>query len=975
MSEPPDDVQLIPVDPTDPDRPPTIPRPGPAPAPPTRPRPGPSPTPAPAPAPADPPVNDPVPGPTDPDSVVLFPDYFPDRLLSKIAGMISGLDAVIVPRFNPEAVVTGPGVAVNESRKRLVALLRHAAFRTVREALLGVPGGRIGVQGALVNNQFTLALGELRAIEDARPNVGTFNQATIQSALKRTPTEYTVDLPVGPPITQSLPGYAGPAITTTQLFRLTDYCQLVAGGGVERSFRINLIAGDIQMQQRLYLEARNRYTAILGLTGLNTAQKRRAAIGAALSRVEHGDRRFRASTRPGDAVRSDARAYYDRALSVMAENGVPASHRDRITITARAQRGKALIAAGFNAVGLRDSFVPDQRYSALRDLTLSQLRVCRETNSAYEADVRQAESELGDRFDLDAERAAEEVAADIADLQVANATLGQDLIDEKIEMLEDQRSFLVADTVISGAGAIIESAATFGLGSGGEEGTPGQRAGSVTGVLSTGVQFAAQFTELGHQLAMARVERDIAANQTTIARLQQQLTTDRLAHLDRKSRFLSDKEMNAEFLFARAAVRRKLVEHRLQLCNFLAYLTERALAFFTGVPDKKYIGFAYLDDALVGDRRVGIGGAIDALESDFNDMVVAEEAALDQERGSGFVERLSLREAYPLQFAQFLETGRMDFVYSLYQLSRDRPATHQCRLYHVGVEVNGLVPPGELRGTLQHSGRFLVRDRAATVGPPEATRLIPTPAQLAAALAEQARSGTVAAAVGGVLFYALPDDDVLDLSKASNFVPPPPRGNDLNLATFEGYAPTGLWSLQVLNHRRLEISDVVLHFGIVNRESDPDDLQTTVLRLVGEYEAELRAGDDFDRVDVFSVRDAFPDTWFELASGTATLPLEAESFDDGLSDLRCEAIVVQALDADDDGVEGVGVTVRRDDAGFVHERVTGAGGFSVDLAQPLDTLPPDQRFPLLGDWRIGLTDPSSFASLGDIRVFFLYTFR
>ena len=94
-------------------------------------------------------------------------------------------------------------------------------------------------------------------------------------------------------------------------------------------------------------------------------------------------------------------------------------------------------------------------------------------------------------------------------------------------------------------------------------------------------------------------------------------------------------------------------------------------------------------------------------------MQFVEEAALDQEQIGNFVERLSLVENYPLQFQQFLESddGRMDFVYSLYQLSKDRPATHQCRLYAVGVEVKGLVPEGELRGTLSHSGRFLVRDR------------------------------------------------------------------------------------------------------------------------------------------------------------------------------------------------------------------------------------------------------------------------
>jgi hypothetical protein len=227
-----------------------------------------------------------------------------------------------------------------------------------------------------------------------------------------------------------------------------------------------------------------------------------------------------------------------------------------------------------------------------------------------------------------------------------------------------------------------------------------------------------------------------------------------------------------------------------------------------------------------------------------------------------------------------------------------------------------------------------------------------------------------------VLFYTLPDDDVLDLSQASEFVPPPPTNDPANvsLGTFEGYAPAGLWSLQVEDHRGLDITDIVLHFGIVNRESDPDQLRTTVRRLVDAYETELRAGDDFDRVDVFSLRQAFPDTYFALANGVAPLELTAESFDPELTDLECKAVIVQAVDEDDDGLAGIGVVVRRDELGFVRERVTGAGGFSEDLEQPLEEVPRDQRFPLLGSWQVALADRTQFDQLGDLRLLLLYSY-
>ena len=115
----------------------------------------------------------------------------------------------------------------------------------------------------------------------------------------------------------------------------------------------------------------------------------------------------------------------------------------------------------------------------------------------------------------------------------------------------------------------------------------------------------------------------------------------------------------------------------------------------------------------------------------------------------------------------------MDFVYSLYQLSKRRPATHQCRLREVGVEVVGLLPATGFSGTLTHHGRFLVRDKAATLLDPNATRLIPTDEQLAQALEEQRRQGLPVAAVGGVLYYDL-EPDSKELSLDTQFVSPVP---------------------------------------------------------------------------------------------------------------------------------------------------------------------------------------------------------
>jgi hypothetical protein len=480
--------------------------------------------------------------------------------------------------------------------------------------------------------------------------------------------------------------------------------------------------------------------------------------------------------------------------------------------------------------------------------------------------------------------------------------------------------------------------------------------------------FFAQRNELGHQLAMAGIEREITDNQTAIAELQQRMSADRLAHLERKASLLADKRMNAEFLFERSAIRERRAERQLDVAIFLAYLYERALGFFLGKPDVKHIRFDYRD------TEPGIVAAAEALKESFEHMQFVEQAALGQEQFGDFAEPLSLVEHYPLQFQRFLEseTGRMDFVYSLYQLSKVRPQTHQCRLYDVAVEVKGLVPEGGLRGTLSHSGRFLVRDRGSTLDP-ATTRLVPTDEQIEQALAEQRTNGTAVAAVGGVLIYTLPEPDVLDLSQASPLLSPPPP--TFTLSTFEGHAPTGLWSLQVDNHRSFQITDIVLHFGIINRQSDPDELRTKVLELVDAYEAELAEGGQLDRVNGFSVRNQFPDAFFALESGEATFTFNADMFRPDLTDLQLKAVVVQAVDAEGDGLGGIEVEIRRDEFAFTRRRVTGTGGFSEDLDAPLEVLEPADRFPVLGEWQLALPQGGQFAQLGDLRVFVMYTYR
>ena len=55
--------------------------------------------------------------------------------------------------------------------------------------------------------------------------------------------------------------------------------------------------------------------------------------------------------------------------------------------------------------------------------------------------------------------------------------------------------------------------------------------------------------------------------------------------------------------------------------------------------------------------------------------------------------------------------------------------------------------------------------------------------------------------------------------------------------------------------------------------------------------------------------------------------------------------------------------------------MTRTDGFSEDLDAQPQTLPPDQRFPVIGAWQIRLPNPDQFAQLGDLRLFFMYAFE
>lgn len=897
-------------------------------------------------------------------SIVVMPDfpenevevsraYIPTEGDEKPSAKINALSIVGIqdrhPRFNTPLTVNAAAL----KRVRARVLLRDRGFLGTLAAILD---GLDTLYTHLGKHEFGLANTAFADIPPAIPLSG-ITLSDIDEAFAVNSLQYMKiirrDQGPGEPDDEvtfhTLEGYGGGVLDARAALELV-------AGGPERDFRLGLLKAEISLGKRNFNEAITLYEAVFTATPSGSPHHKFVAIRSAFARLALGDQLFHKRTL-SDQDRQNITGIYDAAVRLLQENGVSPDNPRRQQIEAHASQQKAKLQRRLNYLGLWDAFVPVQKYSVLQESAAQQIQDAKTSASDFMTFLNQLEQLAEEKMEVQFQKDQEELSQQILAKRLQNATLGVDKIDEQLRAMRDQLESLELQMVGSMLKALVGAAQTGG---------PLGFATGAVGMVGALVNASAQEEQLAHQLSGAAIERDIAQNDVQIANAEIEISKHRIDFYEQKLAFVQNKRLNADFLSILAELNEKRAERQLEGAIFLAYLFERALAFFLGEPNIRHIQFDYLD------QPGSIFDAAKALEEDFGH-VQQEFASVTQEQFDFFEEIISLRESYPVQFSRFLQTGEMDFVYSLYQLSKRRPATHQCRLREVGVEVVGLLPPTGFSGTLTHHGRFLVRDKTATLLDPDATRLVPTDDQLAQALEEQRRQGLPVAAVGGVLYYDL-EPDSKELSLDTQFVSPvPPDQFTLNL--FEGHGPTGLWRLEIRDHGQLSISDILLHFAVVSRESDPFVLEPRVEALIRSYEAELAQGDLLDRFSVFSLRQNFPDTFFALQTGPAGLSLREENFPSGLRNLAFKLVLVQALDQQGKGVPGVALEIGRQDVGFNQVRVTRPDGFSEDLDAPPQTLPRDQRFPVIGAWQIRLSNPAQFAQLGDLRLFFMYAFE
>jgi hypothetical protein len=312
----------------------------------------------------------------------------------------------------------------------------------------------------------------------------------------------------------------------------------------------------------------------------------------------------------------------------------------------------------------------------------------------------------------------------------------------------------------------------------------------------------------------------------------------------------------------------------------------------------------------------------------------------------------------------------MEFVISLYDVEKLLHGTSNVRIKKVGVEVAGFVPPSGFIGRLTHRGVTLLRDLEATLNPPSG-RLLPTDVEVQQAIADLESGRKDRVVVEGVVPLVLGEDFLLISSEPDAII----AGDDaqFDLAPIENYGLTGTWHLSIEGLDLRRITDVSLRFVVSLPEAD-SQLDTHILGLIDAYETELADGGLLDLILPISLRQRFADTFFQLETGPGSFVLRDEDVPDGITELRVKALVAQAVDQDGKGVAGLGFEISKLDTSFSLTRSTGADGFSENLSADLPEIP-EPRPLVTGAWQIRLLNPAQFASLDDLRLFYVYTFR
>jgi hypothetical protein len=493
-----------------------------------------------------------------------------------------------------------------------------------------------------------------------------------------------------------------------------------------------------------------------------------------------------------------------------------------------------------------------------------------------------------------------------------------------------------------------------------------------------------EIASLEYERCAAAVDKAIAAKEGLIAEIEEKIANMQQIFMMENMNYLALREINQELLYALAKTLKQIKTRYIEAGVSMGFLAERALAFELG-KEVRFVKFDYEISALKGLL------AGDFLKQDLEMMELSRVLALKQRNHVKHV--ISLRQLYPNEFANFIQTGVMNFSPGLYDFDKAYPGTYQRRLRRVEVVIHGRVGPEGLTGSLTNFGSFVVRSRDQTMSP-KVRRLLPMGKEIRDAFKQLQARGLSVQEVGGLQVFVLPPERLVlssyDIRQDEVVFPTSTEVRE----PFEGFGVTGLWRLELprylndVDYRTISDVRVILYFDAsyapelekkVGGYYDGDG--KWVDGLVQKYEQEVSGSERLDQIAFISLRKRFPDAFSRLPDGGV---VEFELFDGDfplyMKEKEIKKLMLRALDKDGEGVQGIPVRLVRLPDGPVIQAKTNGEGWAIDPKGTMDPkseklLPKAEFIPLVGLWKIELEDAGQASGINDLVVMFMFDYK
>jgi Tc toxin complex TcA C-terminal TcB-binding domain len=563
--------------------------------------------------------------------------------------------------------------------------------------------------------------------------------------------------------------------------------------------------------------------------------------------------------------------------------------------------GLAKIHRGLNIAGVAtgtgyESTLPSQyRFSVLLERAKNLVALAQQVETAYLAALEQqdvkAYDELRARNDLEVAGATvtlhvtkvAEAATGmrLANLQRERAQLQENHFDDLIQSgpnFYEQAALgaLGVSAVLHGLAGAASAFSLFGVAKNNADAL--SEAATVASTLGQAAELQASFERreqewelqrdlAGKDVAIGDQQLVLADTQYKLANQEFQLALLQQDHAVAVADFLATRFTSAELFEWMSGVLGRVYAFFLRQATALARLAEAQLAFERQELPAGFVSSDYWRDATTGasDRR-GLTGSARLLE----DVARLDQYAFDTDRRKlHLTQTFSLSQVAAFELQHFRETGVLTFATPQELFDRDFPGHYLRLIKKVQLDMIALIPRNRgVRATLSASG---VSRTVVARGPFDTVALRREPESIAFTSPTNATG----------LFNLEPEGGLL--------------------LPFEGMGVDTVWQLELpkaanpFDYR--SIADVLL------------TIEYTALDSVEYRERVVRDLDRrFSGDRTFSVRNQFPDAWYELNNPEtveperrmrAVLPLTADDFPPHVQDLRVEEISLFAVRADE----------------------------------------------------------------------------